>query len=346
MRFDRLERFAEYIGSLASNEAIALGALRPDLPDTVEITTKSKLNGTARPSLITRTGDYITYRPGRPALALLDYDAKGMPPTVEAQLEELGGYLPALLSILPELATVGRVTRRSTSAGLYRADTGTALPSSNGLHVFVLVQDGSDAERFLNTLHTRCWLAGLGWLMVGAGGQLLERSIVDRMVGGAERLVFEGAPVLDPPLAQDQASRWPIVTEGAVLDTTAACPPLTMVERSKLRQLHAAERHRLAPDVAEARNVFVSQQAQHLADRSGMSIARAQGVITRQCQGILLPDLVLPFDEADLAGATVADVLADPARFEGATLADPLEGVEYGRCKARVMRRGWLALDT
>jgi ribosomal protein L12E/L44/L45/RPP1/RPP2 len=35
----------------------------------------------------------------------------------------------------------------------------------------------------------------------------------------------------------------------------------------------------------------------------------------------------------------VADVLADPAAFEGETLADPLEGVEYGRCKARIMRR-------
>jgi hypothetical protein len=36
---------------------------------------------------------------------------------------------------------------------------------------------------------------------------------------------------------------------------------------------------------------------------------------------------------------TVADVLADPDRFVGATLADPLEGVEYGRCKAKIMRR-------
>jgi hypothetical protein len=48
---------------------------------------------------------------------------------------------------------------------------------------------------------------------------------------------------------------------------------------------------------------------------------------------------VLPFDDEDLAGATVADVLANPARFEGATLADPLEGVEYGACKAKIMRR-------
>jgi hypothetical protein len=47
--------------------------------------------------------------------------------------------------------------------------------------------------------------------------------------------------------------------------------------------------------------------------------------------------VVLPFDDEDLVGATVADVLADPARFEGTTLADPLEGVEYGTGKAKIM---------
>jgi len=58
------------------------------------------------------------------------------------------------------------------------------------------VQNGADIERFLRELHARCWLAGLGWMMVGAAGQFLERSIVDRMVGSPERLVFEGSPIL------------------------------------------------------------------------------------------------------------------------------------------------------
>jgi hypothetical protein len=39
------------------------------------------------------------------------------------------------------------------------------------------------------------------------------------------------------------------------------------------------------------------------------------------------------------AGKTVADVLANPAAFEGETLADPLEGISYGRCKAKIMQR-------
>ena len=62
-------------------------------------------------------------------------------------------------------------------------------------------------------------------------------------------------------------------------------------------------------------------------------------MVARQCDGVLLPDLALPFDDEEFAGCTVADVLSDPARFEGATLADPLEGTDYGVCKAKVMRR-------
>lgn len=62
-------------------------------------------------------------------------------------------------------------------------------------------------------------------------------------------------------------------------------------------------------------------------------------IIERQFKGILLPDLVLPFDDEEFAGCTVADVLADPDRFEGATLADPNEGPDYGHCVAKILRR-------
>ena len=139
--------------------------------------------------------------------------------------------------MLPELETAGRVVRASTSAGIFTHRYRRTMPGSDGLHVYVLLTDGADIERFLRTLHERCWLHGLGWLMVGAAGQLLDRSIVDRMVGAPERLVFEGAPILEPPLAQDQASRAPVVIDGRPLDTLAACPPLTIVEQAKLREL-------------------------------------------------------------------------------------------------------------
>jgi hypothetical protein len=57
------------------------------------------------------------------------------------------------------------------------------------------------------------------------------------------------------------------------------------------------------------------------------------------CEGVLLPDIELPFDDEELAGCTVRDVLADPERFAGATLADPIEGKSYGATKAKIMLR-------
>ncbi len=341
-KFNNLDAFADHIDALGSHEAIALGALDPDQPDRVEIATKAKLaaaNGATRPDIIARASDHISYRTGEPALALIDVDTKGMPPSVRSKIKALGGFWQALVTVLPEMTAAGRVVRLSTSAGISRTDIGERLPGSAGQHVFVLVEDGADAERFLRTLHARCLLQGFGWLMVGVGGQLLERSLVDRMVFAPERLVFEGPPILEAPLAQDQASRRPVVTEGTALDTIAACPPLTTVEWARLGELRAKEAHRLAPDAAKTRSAFISHQSKRLAERTGMSAENAARVIVRQCEGILLTDIVLPFDDEDLTGATVADVLANPARFEGATLADPLEDVAYGACKAKIMRR-------
>jgi hypothetical protein len=342
LRFPSIEEFADCIGNLAQNEAIALGALRPGLPDQVEIATRAKLeklNGTAGPKIIARIAEEICYRPRHRGLALLDFDTKGMPSSVEARLEELGGFWPAMIAVCPELKGVARVTRRSTSAGLYRADTGEQFAGTGGLHVYVLVSNAADIERFLAALHARCWLAGLGWLMVGAGGQPLERSIVDRMVGGPERLVFEGAPVLEAPLAQDCAKRKPIVRHGDALDTLAACPPLTIAEQAELKSLRAKEAHRLAPERTKARESFIAAQVKKIVERTGAAPHIAAAIAEKQCEGVLLPDVVLPFDDPELNGTTVAQVLADPALYEGATLADPLEGVEYGRCKARIMRR-------
>jgi hypothetical protein len=352
--FDNLETFAAYIAGLNPNEAIALGALCDNLPDLVEIVTKDRLeglkqgrivsatlslNGSVRPEVIARTGDHISYKPDQIALALIDVDTKGMPASVKNKIDAIGGFWAALVSVLPELGLVSRVTRRSTSAGIFRTDTMETLPGSNGLHVFILVTDGADIERFLRTLHARCWLHGFGWMMVGAGGQLLDRSIVDRMVYAPERLVFEGAPILESRLAQDQASRAPVVTMGAPIDTRSVCLDLSIVEAARLRALRAAESHRRASDVAKVRATFIEQQVERIVQRTGCTMATARRTVERQCGGVLLPVVVLPFDDAEHTGATVGDVLANPDRFIGATLADPLEGVEYGTCKAKVMRR-------
>jgi hypothetical protein len=330
---------AALIGDLRSNQAIALGALRHGLPDQVNVATKRAINGHAATDLIARSADYIGHGAGQPGFALLDYDSKGMPADVGERIKNAGGFWKALKTVVPKLGDIARIRRASTSAGIYRTDTGLKLPGSNGLHIYLGIQDAADSVRFLKVLHDRCWLAGLGWLMVGAGGQLLERSIVDRMVGAGERLVFEGPPILVEPLAQSIEARRPDVRDGDLLDTREACPPLTIVEKAELSRLHGVAKHALAGEAAKARETYVKDKSEDLVARTGMTVRAARETIERQCNGILTPAVVLPFDDPELVGKTVANVLADPAAFEGETLADPLEGVDYGSTKAMIMRR-------
>jgi hypothetical protein len=332
-----LQQFADLISGLGSSEAITLGTLRDDLPGEVRVVARHRLNGAA--GVIARTQDFIGFRPGAPAFALADFDTKGMPAAIRSRVEELGGFWAALTSVLPALQSAAHVIRYSTSSGLYRTDTGDELPGSDGMHAFILLLDGSDGERFLKVLHDWCWLAGLGWMMVGAAGQLLERGIVDRVVGSPERLVFEGTPVLDPPLAQDQESRRPVAVEGEALDTVAACPPLSIVDKALLKELRVKEALRLAPEREKTRKIFIDRQTKRLAQKRSIKISEARKIVEREIEGVLLPDVELLFDDAEFSGSTVADVFMDPEKFLGATLADPIEGLRYGRTKAMVMRR-------
>jgi hypothetical protein len=339
-KIDNVEQLAGLINSIDSNQALALGTLGTELPDQVKIISKDKLakmNGTAAAGIVARTANNITYRPGRPAFALIDSDTKGIPPNIAAEIKQRGGFWLTLLSLFPALQDVACVTRRSTSAGLSRSDTGESLPGSDGLHSFLSVQDGADVERLLKVLHDRSWLAGFGWMMAGAGGQFLERSLIARSVFGAERLVFEGPPILEPPLRQDRESRRPIVIEGNILDSIISFPPLTLVQKAKLEQLKAKAKYEIAPEAEIARTTFIDAQAQ-LFIKFGMSQQAANRAAAKYCSGVLLPSVVLLFDDPALAGCNVGDVLADPDKFEGATLADPLEGIAYGTCKAKIFR--------
>ena len=259
VRVAGVDALGALIEDLAPSQAIALGALRADLPDKVEVTTKKSCSMAWRGRTSSPAPAPISSITDR-RLRCWTTTARACRPLLRPSLSAPADFGRRLLTVLPALKDAAHVTRRSTSAGLSRSDTGEALPGSDGVHVYVAEKDGADSERFLRALHDRCWLAGLGWMMVSASGALLERSIVDRMVGGPERLVFEGGPVLVPPLQQDKESRRPIAVDGVALDTVAACPPLSIVERARLDELKARERERLAPEMAKAREAFIERR--------------------------------------------------------------------------------------
>ena len=331
---------AALIASLRPYQAIALGVIRDGLPDQVKIVTKEKLNGAAQPNdVIARSADYIVYRRRQQAFALIDFDSKGMPRSVAARIKKAGGLWPALIKVMPELISIALVIRRSTSAGLFNAETGKPIKGSGGEHIYLLVAAGSDIERFLIVLHERCWLAGFGWMMIGKGGQILERGLIDRSVGSPERLVFEGGPILRKPLKQDKEARKPIARDGKILQTRS-CPNLTPEEQKTVAKLKARAMKRLEPEAAKVRAAHIASAVREMMQRTGKPKAECERILEDKYERkILSGNIVLEFADKAMKGCSVADVLEDPKRFEGKRLADPNEGVNYGRSTAMVMLR-------
>jgi hypothetical protein len=179
---------AKLIRAMPSDEALTLGRLRPDMPDECQVVLKKDLNDATPPNVIARTTDSLYFAERQPAYLLLDHDGKGMPGEVAERLRQRGEFWAAMTLVAPALADAARVIRRSTSAGLYHGDTGARLGGSTNQHVYIAVADGSDIKRALKALHQRLWLAGLGFYVVGRAGQLIDRSIIDWSVFGAERL--------------------------------------------------------------------------------------------------------------------------------------------------------------
>jgi hypothetical protein len=320
---------AAIIASCRSDQAIALGALKPDLPKSVSITIPNRLK--KKINTITRSRSHIDYIAGATSWCLLDFDTKQMPDEIKARITAAGSMWNALLTVAPDVAKAARVSRASTTTGLFHTGTKELIAGSNGMHHYVLVLDGADIERFLKDLHDRCWLLGFGWHMIGGAGQLLERSIVDRMVGYGERLCFEGQPDIVSPLAQNNSERTPQVFEGDAIRSDLAVPRLSEYERHQIEEAKVKSAVALGKSAGIIRKKHDKELAEKLAAKSGTPVATALRIIKARHRGILYPDVELQLDDASTV--TVDAILTDPERYNGETLADPMEGIESYRPK-------------
>ena len=329
--------FADLINGFSPKEAYAIGRLKDGLPDCVRIVRDDKLDeAKGDPTVIARTKDNIVFVDGEPGLVLQDIDLKGIPETTKSRIKETGVWA-ALCAVVPALASAARVVRPSTSHGLRNTETGETYAGSGGFHAVTAVADAADIPRFLSDFHDRLWLAGWGWGMASAAGSFLDRSLVDKACGSPERLIFEGPPIIVPPL--EQAPRPAVAYPGDIIDTRTACPPLSDAEKEELERLKRAERARLKPQLDEARAKWSAGHIRRLI-ASGMPEPWARAQVDRWLDHHELSgDFPLPFDDSKLAGMTVAEVLANPNKYVGRTLADPFEGPAYGRGKAIVYQR-------
>ena len=246
--------FAAELDKTPRDVAYGLGRMREDLPDSATLVTKDDpRDGT--PGIAARSKDNLNYLPNIPAFAMLDVDTNGMPADVGKKVQKFGGFTQAIGVVCHEFFAHGHIHRPSTSAGLINTKT-NKRSDSVGQHIFVPIKDGSDAKRFLYTMHDRAWLGGLGWYLIGKAGQLLERSVIDRSVYSPERLVFEANPDLDPPWKQEP--RKATIHDGPMLDSRVACPDLDEDEQAEVLRLKTIAAEALAEEAEKQRQIFMA----------------------------------------------------------------------------------------
>ncbi len=320
-----LHDFGNLIQATPGNTAWLLGSLAEQFgASTRVVATKDKRSKT--PGYTTRTKANVGYRSGQPALVLLDFDTKGMPPAVAARLQEMGGFQAAIKTVCPGIASSGSVWRASTSANLVNEATGFRFPNG-GRHGYVLIADGADADRFVVALHERAYLAQLGWIVASKDGRALEKSIVDIAVRFAERLVFEVQPNLGPGLRQDP--RPATVYDLPPLDSVAACPDLDAVEKAELARRIRADKLAIEPQLDVERTAFKTIQRAAAAAHGRDPATIDSDLEKLEQRNVLSPNFML--DGVDLPSlVSVGDLLADPTKFDGEEFYDPIEGRDYG----------------
>src|ERR1700722_16969708 len=213
---------ASAINSLGSNEAIAIGTLKEGVSDGAHVVSKRNLPEPEQVGVIARTKDFLIFPKYKAGYILFDIDTKGMLQPIRERIATLGGAWPAIVDAVPKLAGAARVIRKSSSSGISNPETGETR-DSDGEHIFVLVSLATAVPDTRKRVHDMLWRAGLGWFVVGAAGQMLERSLVDTAVGSPERLIFEGPVILADPLVQ--SPRPATAFEGRVVDNVNAVLP-------------------------------------------------------------------------------------------------------------------------
>ena len=226
--------------------------------------------------------------------------------------------------LLPWWSGCARMYRPSASAFIYDAE-GNELAGPGSLRCYLIADKGENIPFLGIAILDALWKAGAGRIEFSASGSMLVRCAVDGAVWQPERLDFAGPVVLGPGLVKKNVSA--AIIEGGVIDTEAAIAggPGKVTTAVWLRtslEIRQAK-HKAKPEEKRLRKIYI-------ADRIREEVA--VGVDEKHARqkwraafttNTLSADFRLHF--LNMGNVRVADVLANPRRFDFERLADPAD---------------------
>jgi Family of unknown function (DUF5906) len=241
---------------------------------------------------------------------------------VEAALKKVGATL----------AGVALVVRRSSSANI-RNDEEDLVKDSKGVHTFLALR-GKAPKEVLAYLHKQLVIDGHGHCYVTKSGALLIRTVIDQEVGETNRIMFEAPPALGEGLHRNGGA--PACGGGGELDLTGI--DLTVDEAAYLAKCRELKEQPEAKVRAKERKAEYQVRMEQKGIAKGMNPEQARAYAQRLATGGENVDfypkdgVVFRFDnEGDV---TITELLADPGKYHGCSLADPGDPDDQP-CKAK-----------
>lgn len=259
----------------------------------------------------------------------LDYDPRG----TTLSREELVQTIRDIGVIPPETALIWWC---SGSSHIFNEDE--EIQGLKGQRLYFLVEHAADIPRAGRVIVDRCWLADLGFILIGDDGKRHYRGLFDSAMFEPARLDFAGGAICEAPLRQNRGAPINFGGEG-LLDTYTAFPDLSEAEKILVATKKKQEYDKAEPEAAAQHERYLNREGQKMASRlisEGASPReaneRARAILKSATEG---QGLTSSFKITIEGGKslTVKELLDNRLQYHGIQTLDPIEpdhrGGEY-----------------
>ena len=316
-----IQEFATQVERLKPNEALTYGIFKRCSAPIV--TQQAFRNGGIPKGAICRDRANFFW-PAKRTVFMLDIDR----PKDGSELLTAPAFDRMLCDILPWWAKTARMYRPAASAFIYDLD-GNELSGPGSLRCYAIADLGENVPYLGTCLSDALWKAGRGRIEFSATGAQLVRSPIDGAVWQPERLDFAGPSIMGKGLVQ---KKYPsLIFPGEDIDTEAAIAAgagkvnYSLWLNSSLEVRKAKDATRIGSKLRQAAYIETRVKADVAAGKNEEEVRKLWQAAV---QGNELSGS-FPLYFQDFGEVTVADVLADPEKFNGKRLADPHDR-EYG----------------
>jgi P4 family phage/plasmid primase-like protien len=306
------------LDGLSSSQAIAHGIVLEAVNGPVQVVSRKMLP--SHPGAVTRTLDKFFW----PETGIIMFDYDPVPGTEPLAMPDL---IRAIRSLDPQLETAAMVWRPSASSNIVGED-GTVYSGLRNQRVYIQYENPQDMEEFIQNLFRSAWDKDLGYIFITAAGIPLDRCIFDMAVFSPERLDFAAGGHCGKGLVKQEIKS--VFFPGTAVDLSVITNHVDVMRHDML--VSAAKRN-IEGDIEEKRAEYVKVQAENIADRQGISKAKARNIVEARLDHNLMPDDILYSD--DMEPILIREVIEDPDHYNGMIIRDPLEP-EYGKSKAKI----------